>query len=465
MVAQVFSILGRLNPPADWTRQEISEFYRVESALIQAGLEVETDRGVTDDGDPWFVFCRRDNGEVFIHFARVKGEYIVIGASLDHVVKRADFPALVREVLATQSWAMARVRKHANVVLHPAGLLIALVAGAFFHSSSAKAAETSHQSRSDHNRSSSPLLFTSLGSEKSTLYADASAVMVSSVLIGLNSQEPLRAARSMMTPRGEGSKDELFIQLPPAPAASAPTSPAQASGHTGEFLTPPSAIELSVLATRPSSPAAMDASPGPAPAMTGVEVHAEAHPALAAAAAIALSQSALTTAMPSVLVEMGTISSDEAGAIIFSSGVLARLAAYSDGPLPPPPIGVANLIASGAHVAPATPVQTAPGPVASGAGLYDSGGAGSGVTASSTLHALHQTATDATISAAVSLFASEVHGLDVSIKGDEIVLYDAAILGKLPPGTTLSSVTFELHDGSSISLVGTTAELQNLHLS
>ncbi len=61
----------------DWSQQELAEFYRVEAASIQAGLRLSLDRGVTDEVDPWLVFCRED-GEVFLHFARIDGSYVIV---------------------------------------------------------------------------------------------------------------------------------------------------------------------------------------------------------------------------------------------------------------------------------------------------------------------------------------------------------------------------------------------------
>jgi hypothetical protein len=53
----------------------------------------------------------------------------------------------------------------------------------------------------------------------------------------------------------------------------------------------------------------------------------------------------------------------------------------------------------------------------------------------------------------------------VAFSGNEIILYDGAILKPLPAGTLLESMTYNFSDGSSISLVGTATELHNLHLS
>jgi hypothetical protein len=72
-------------------------------------------------------------------------------------------------------------------------------------------------------------------------------------------------------------------------------------------------------------------------------------------------------------------------------------------------------------------------------------------------------AIDPHVSAAVLQFAAEVSVLDVAVSGHEIILYDGAIFKPLPPGTVLESMTFNFADGSSISLVGTVAELQQLH--
>ena len=46
--------------PQDWTNQELSDIYRAVACLGQAGILVNLDRGVTDEGDPWMVLCRLD---------------------------------------------------------------------------------------------------------------------------------------------------------------------------------------------------------------------------------------------------------------------------------------------------------------------------------------------------------------------------------------------------------------------
>ena len=59
----------------DWNQRELAEFYRVEDALTKSGVGISTDRGLTDEGDPWFVFLRQDDEEVIVHFApALRGE-------------------------------------------------------------------------------------------------------------------------------------------------------------------------------------------------------------------------------------------------------------------------------------------------------------------------------------------------------------------------------------------------------
>ena len=83
----------------DWTSRELAEFYRVEAALIQAGLRVETERGLSDEDDPWFAFCRPDDGEVIVHIARIGSLYILAGPSYDGVASGSDIAALVRDLV------------------------------------------------------------------------------------------------------------------------------------------------------------------------------------------------------------------------------------------------------------------------------------------------------------------------------------------------------------------------------
>lgn len=142
MTAQVLSFFQRsprLAPrPADWTQQELAEFYRVESALIRAGIRVGTDRGLSDENEPWFVFYRVDDGDVVIHFARIDGEYVIAGPAYEEIARGFDFTALVRNMVARHP-LIRRSDKSSNLSIHPAALLVAVVGTAFFKSGEARA--------------------------------------------------------------------------------------------------------------------------------------------------------------------------------------------------------------------------------------------------------------------------------------------------------------------------------------
>ena len=49
-------LLKRKDRRSDWNNQEVADFYRAVDILKKAGLDTEVDLGLTDEGDPWFVF-------------------------------------------------------------------------------------------------------------------------------------------------------------------------------------------------------------------------------------------------------------------------------------------------------------------------------------------------------------------------------------------------------------------------
>jgi hypothetical protein len=67
----------------DWSNQELAHFHRLVAVLSNGGISVETDCGVSDEGEPWLAFCDADSGEVFAHFARISGTYAVWAPCLD----------------------------------------------------------------------------------------------------------------------------------------------------------------------------------------------------------------------------------------------------------------------------------------------------------------------------------------------------------------------------------------------
>ncbi|AVT82963.1 hypothetical protein [Rhodopseudomonas palustris] len=124
----------------DWTTQEIAEFYRVEAALIQAGLRIVVDRGLSDEGDPWFVFCRAGDGEVIVHFARIGHNYIIVADSMGRGLEGPDFRALLSQFISRNPTLIpTQSSRGARLLFHPASLLAAVVATALCHLSGSEA--------------------------------------------------------------------------------------------------------------------------------------------------------------------------------------------------------------------------------------------------------------------------------------------------------------------------------------
>jgi hypothetical protein len=126
----------------DWSPRELAEFYRVESALIQAGLRIDTERGLSDEGDPWFAFCRQDTGEVIVHMARIDGDYILAGPTYEGISCGRDIESLVCDLISRHPLVQmggSNHRQGSNIFLHPAALLVAVVATAFFKGTDARA--------------------------------------------------------------------------------------------------------------------------------------------------------------------------------------------------------------------------------------------------------------------------------------------------------------------------------------
>ncbi len=145
MAAENVAFLFASRPRSrDWTSQELAEFYRVESALIQGGMKISTDRGVSDEGDPWFVFCREEGGDPVVHFARIDGQYIIASPAYKGVARGLDFRSMVQDLISRHKLAPAHKEQKSNIFMHPAALLVIVVGTAFF--------KTPGEARADESR-------------------------------------------------------------------------------------------------------------------------------------------------------------------------------------------------------------------------------------------------------------------------------------------------------------------------
>jgi hypothetical protein len=113
-----------------WTNQELAELYRVEHALTQANIGMETDQGITDEGDPWFVFCRLD-GSVLVHITRSDGAYQLYSPVLAKSLSGPSFAALTKAFVGTVPVSSRSVTE-GGVTIHPGAFLGLLIAAIFF---------------------------------------------------------------------------------------------------------------------------------------------------------------------------------------------------------------------------------------------------------------------------------------------------------------------------------------------
>lgn len=219
-------------PVRDWTQDELAQFYRVEWALGQAGISVETERGLSDEGDPWFAFCKANDGDVVIHIAREGPVYVLAGVLSGGVQRGRDFASLVEQLLAQHPAKSIDRRNRGNVIMHPATMLALLVSIAILQSGgeSKAAGEDGDSAHSallkQHGQGHAPgaaaptsvtsaLLTTTAGrvsqataASPTPLVATLEVAQAMSILMvaSLATQEPARASTLIKSGDGEGLK-------------------------------------------------------------------------------------------------------------------------------------------------------------------------------------------------------------------------------------------------------------------
>lgn len=141
MPASIFSFRRRpaAPPKLDWSTQERSEFFRVIELLGRSGLSLELETGLTDEDEPWAVFCAPETGDPVVHIARLDGRYVLAATTLAEPVEGRDLRDLVRRALDGVPASLMPVAANRDTAgagapyLHPAALLMILVATSWFH--------------------------------------------------------------------------------------------------------------------------------------------------------------------------------------------------------------------------------------------------------------------------------------------------------------------------------------------
>ncbi|MGA8169369.1 MAG: hypothetical protein WB816_00805 [Methylocystis sp.] len=108
-------------------------------------MKITTDRGLSDEGDPWFVFCREEGGDPVVHFARIDGQYIIASPAYSGVARGLDFKSMVQDLISRHKIAPVNKDKKSNIFMHPAALLVIVVGTAFFKTPGEARADETHK--------------------------------------------------------------------------------------------------------------------------------------------------------------------------------------------------------------------------------------------------------------------------------------------------------------------------------
>lgn len=89
----------------DWTHEELASLTRIQTILQRAGVTLELERGLTDEGDPWLALCTAE-GDVFVHICRIGMAYLLDGPSLEIPLRSSNVDAIVQGFARrTNAWS------------------------------------------------------------------------------------------------------------------------------------------------------------------------------------------------------------------------------------------------------------------------------------------------------------------------------------------------------------------------
>jgi hypothetical protein len=104
--AKIFVATPAMCQPG-WSREELELLLEAAKFLRSEGADLVTDQGVTDEGEPWFVFCDPENCDVLVHFARISGEYLACVPFRDHALTGNVLHGLLDRFLRSRGMVMA----------------------------------------------------------------------------------------------------------------------------------------------------------------------------------------------------------------------------------------------------------------------------------------------------------------------------------------------------------------------
>lgn len=441
MAAQLLSFFRRPAAPRVWSAQELAEFYRVEAALIQAGLRVDSEHGLTDEGEPWFIFCRAEDDEVVIHFARIDGQYVISAPAYCGNAVGRDFRALVRSMIERHPLLRPKPNGN-NLFLHPAAFLVMLVASALLKAGhAADATPAARQGTADaaadgKSRGAAPATIVAGALEaphEALILAAIAATIAAPVQVDtITVVLPAAAHASDSTDQPLGPlTSALLLDKPhePLPAHGSSMTPA-ASAYSQPAVATPVAVDAALTHAAPASDT-------PLAAASLITPNPQARPLFnTPSTSIAPSEAAADPAAGAQHVPLSALSDiPQADKVLLQALGVTDTAAYS----PTPPDAFSTAIHAGVHIEAVSPQAAHASPAE---------------TAAPTAAPVPELSA---VMASVLLFqAVEIQPV-VLITDHTAIFYDAhAVTTAL---SEVKSVTYNFQDGFSISLVGLPAEL------
>lgn len=97
MSSRVVRLTGMRFRRPGWTGQELAALRLLMTGFM--GFSFETDHGVSDEGEPWFVFHDSDSDEVLAHFARIGGNYVVCAPCIKGSLSATELRELVKRFM------------------------------------------------------------------------------------------------------------------------------------------------------------------------------------------------------------------------------------------------------------------------------------------------------------------------------------------------------------------------------
>ena len=115
-----------------WSNGDRAQFVRIQRILSEAGVHVEIEEGVTDEGDPWCVLCSGMTGEVVVHIALLDGAYLLDSPVLPVSIRERSLEDCARRFAGDATLLAARTRHDPTIAMHPSAMLAAVILTIFF---------------------------------------------------------------------------------------------------------------------------------------------------------------------------------------------------------------------------------------------------------------------------------------------------------------------------------------------